>query len=103
MTAPHNFVNAKGTKYIRSKNSVGAQFKDRWVFIRKLPDGLWMIAWHRVETHETAQFIIGDVNGPSMNPILAWHVANVTYREVILKEKTGSEFVFMPESTPTKH
>ncbi len=98
-----DFVNAKGTRYTRSKHAVGAKFHDRWVHIQKMGDGLWHVAWHHVESGETVQFIMGDVTKAPIPPVIAWHVAKVSYDEIMLGIKSGKAEFVKVDDTPTVH
>jgi len=81
-----DFTNSKGTRYVRSKNAVGAQFKDYWIHFQKLPDGQWHVAFHTPATDTTEQFIVEAMDGCSMPPILVLHTSLYFYREIILNE-----------------
>lgn len=99
-----NFINSRGTRYTRSRMSVGAMFKDRWVHMVKGPDGIWLVAFHTVATGESVQFIMGDVSKNPIPPVVAWHIACKFYREHALGEKAeGITRTVVSEAPPTVH
>ncbi len=87
-----DFVNDKGTRYTRSTHSVGARFHDRWVHIYKMPDNMWAVAWHCVESNETAQFVLGDVTHVPISPVVAWHLAVANYKHFMLGQNPGDNW-----------
>lgn len=82
-----DFINSKGTRYTRSNKSIAAQFKDYWVYFRKMPNSnMWKCAFHTPATGITMEFIVGDLKETALPPVVVWHASLAVYHAALAQE-----------------